>query len=171
MKRISISLFAIILVIAATLKASAQNEQTRQVSGFTGVSNSASFNVHIKIDGTESLKISADKDIINDIETKIEGNTLKLGFKNSSFWHHNTGNVDIYITAKNLSRLSNSGSGSIKLDGELQGNAEVHISGSGNITAAVKAEKLTAHVSGSGSINLSGSSNDATYQISGSGQL
>jgi hypothetical protein len=172
MKRIFSSLFVALLVITATLKVSAQTEQTRQVSGFNSITSSGSFNVHVKIDGTESLKISADDNIINDIETKVDDGNLHLGFKSSHSWFHNTGKIDIYITAKALTGLSNSGSGSIKVDGELHGsNVELHISGSGNITTAAKAENLHAHISGSGSITLSGSTHDAALEISGSGEM
>jgi len=173
MKKISLTLLAAILVIATTFTASAQTEQTRQVSGFTNLSASASFNVHVKIDGTESLKISADKDIINDIETVVKDGWLKIGFKSSiKTWNRNTGKVDVYVTAKSLQSLSNSGSGSIKVDGgELQGDVDVHVSGSGNITTAVKAEKFHAHISGSGSVNVNGTANDAELELSGSGQI
>lgn len=172
MKKISFTLFAIILFAAAALKSSAQTEQTRQVSGFSSVASSGSFNVHVKIDGTESLKISADKDIIDDIETVAKDGTLRIGFKNSFAWHRNMGKVDIYVTAKALSGLSNSGSGSIKVDGELHGsNIDLHVSGSGSITASAKSETLNAHISGSGSIALTGNTNDAKLEITGSGQL
>jgi len=173
MKKISLTLLAVILFIAATLKASAQTEQTRQVSGFNGIAASASFSIHVKIDGTESLKISADKDIINDIETEVKDGTLKIGMKNSFSWFRHVGKVDIYVTAKSLSALSNSGSGNIKIDaGELTGNdVTVKISGSGSITATVKSTGLNAHVSGSGTVNLTGSSNDADVTVSGSGQI
>jgi hypothetical protein len=172
MKKISVTLFAL-LFIAASFKVSAQTEQTRQVSGFNGILLSGSFNVHVKIDGTESLKISADENIINDIQTVVEDGKLRIGFKNSfTSWHRNVGKVDVYITAKALSSLSDSGSGTIKVDGELRGNdVIVHISGSGNITTAVKSETILAHISGSGSTNLSGSSTDATIEISGSGEV
>jgi hypothetical protein len=172
MKKISLTLLAIILAITATLKASAQTEQTRQVSGFNGIASSGSFSVHVKIDGTESLKISANENIINDIETVVKDGVLRIGFKNNFSWHNNTGKVEVYVTAKSLATLSNSGSGSIKVDGNLTGNnVDVHISGSGSVASGVKAEGFHAHISGSGSVDLTGSASDATLEISGSGQM
>jgi len=172
MKRISLILLAAVLTITATLKASAQNEQTRQVSGFDGIVLSGSFNVHVKIDGTESLKIVADDNIINDIQTVVEDGKLRIGFKKSISWNRHVGKVDVYVTAKSLSSLSDSGSGTIKVDGDLTGrDVTVHISGSGNITTGVKSETILAHISGSGSTNLNGTSQDATIEISGSGEV
>ena len=173
MKKIALTLVAATLIAASAFKSFAQTQQTRQVSGFTGISSSNSFTVHVKIDGTESLKISADEKTINDIETVVENGTLKIGLKREFSWsHRDFGKVDVYVTAKSLSMLSNSGSGSITLDGVLDGNdVQIHISGSGNITSAVKAGALAVHISGSGSVNLAGTSNDADVHISGSGQL
>jgi hypothetical protein len=172
MKKISFTLLAILLFAATALRSSAQTEQTRQVSGFSSVASSGSFSVHVKIDGTESLKISADKAIINEIETVVKDGTLRIGFKNSFAWHRNIGKVDVYVTAKSLSGLSNSGSGSIKVDGELHGNnIDLHLSGSGSITASAKSETLNARISGSGSLALTGSTNDIKLEISGSGRL
>ena len=69
--------------------------------------------------------------MINDIETVVENGTLKIGLKREFSWsHRDFGKVDVYVTAKSLSSLSNSGSGSIKLEGTLNGNdVQLHISG------------------------------------------
>jgi hypothetical protein len=173
MKKISLTLFAVILFIAATLNASAQKEETRQVTGFNGISSGGSFNVHVKIDGTESLKIVADEDVLPKIETIVENNKLEIRFKKSSFWHNvRTGKIDIYVTAKSLSSLALSGSGSIKLDGNLSGNdVKVTVSGSGNIVSTVKANELNTSMSGSGSIKIDGSSTNTNISVSGSGSI
>lgn len=169
----------------------AQTTQNRQVAGFSSIASAGSFNVHVKIDGTESLKITGDEDVINDIETTVSNGKLKIGTKDKISWKlFNNKNIDIYITAKSLSGLSSSGSGNIKLDGNLTGNAEIRASGSGSINAAVNAndlqialsgsgnvtstistKELTASVSGSGGMSLSGNVTSANIKVSGSGNL
>jgi len=184
--------FALIIL---TFNVFAQSQQTRPVSGFNAVSVSASFNVHIKIDGTESLKIVGDEKEMSNIETVVEGGTLNIhpknrfslfSLRNITNWHK----VDIYVTAKSLSSLTTSGSGSIQLEGSLTGNSAlktsgsgnikanvnasslvISVSGSGNITSALTAEKLTATVSGSGGLNLNGNVKDAEIKVSGSGHI
>jgi hypothetical protein len=169
MKKALSILFTGLLIVTAAL---AQTTQNRQVSGFTSIASSGSFNVHVKIDGTESLKITGDEDVINDIETTVSNGKLKIGTKDKISWKlFNNKKVDIYITAKSLSGLSNSGSGSVKLDGNLTGNAELKTSGSGNVTAAVNASDLQISVSGSGSINSSVNASKLTAAVSGSGAL
>ncbi len=173
MKRVIYTFFAAILVVAATLKASAQSEEKRQVSGFNSIASSGPFDVHIKIDGTESLKISASKDVINEIETVVEEGRLHIKFKHHDEWNHKDyGKIDVYITAKSLSALANAGSGSIRVDGTLSGeNVNISIAGSGEIESSVKSGMLHASISGSGSIHLNGSANEAKVNIAGSGNM
>ncbi|HZX59252.1 MAG TPA: head GIN domain-containing protein [Mucilaginibacter sp.] len=170
MKRLVFILFAAALVSAATINARAQ--ESRQVSGFNSVASAGPFNVHIKIDGNESVKVDADADVINDIETVVEDNTLKIRFKDREYRHHNIHKAEVYVEAKSLNSLLNAGSGSIKVDGTIStNNFKAVLSGSGNISTAVKSENLNAVISGSGSINLSGSAGEADVVITGSGEI
>jgi hypothetical protein len=173
MKRLVYTIFAAMLVVAATLKVSAQSEETRQVSGFNSLSSGGPFNVHVKIDGTESLKISGNADVIKDIETEVKDGKLAIRFKKDSEWkHNNSSKIDIEVTAKSLSSLVNAGSGNMKVDGEVSGdNVNVALSGSGMITSAVKSGKLHAVISGSGSIHLNGTANESDLVITGSGRF
>jgi len=98
MKKIIYTIFAVILIAAATLKASAQSDETRQVSGFSSIASYGPFNIHVKIDGTESLKISASTDVIKEMETVVEDGKLKIKFKTHIQWNEeNYGKIDIYL--------------------------------------------------------------------------
>jgi hypothetical protein len=173
MKRIAFTLLSVMLLAATSYNASAQSkEQTREVSGFTSIASGGPFNVQVKLDGTESLKIEADADIMDLIETKVTNGTLKIGFKDHQSFHHNTHQIDVYVTAKSLSALTNAGSGSIKVEGTIStANFKAVLSGSGNITTAVKSDDLHAVISGSGSMKLSGNTGDADFVVTGSGQI
>jgi hypothetical protein len=173
MKTIVYTIFAVTLLFAATVKASAQSEETRQVSGFNSIASSGPFEVHVNINGTESLKISANADIINEIETVVEDGKLEIKFKHHDNWNHeHTGQIDVYVTAKSLSALTNAGSGSIKVEGAVSGdNVDVVLSGSGDIETAVKSGSLHATISGSGSIHLNGSADETKVSITGSGEV
>ena len=172
MKRIAYTIFAAVLLAAGTLRASASDE-TRQVSGYDKLSSSGPFSVHIKINGTESLKISASSEALSNIETEVEDGTLKIRIKRNSHWfEQNYGQIDVYVTAKSLGSLVNAGSGSIDVDGSLSGGkVNVVLSGSGSIKTAVKSDELHAAISGSGSVHLAGKTGDASLVISGSGEL
>ena len=161
------------LFIGTTLSASAQSEQNRSVSGFNSIASSGPFDVHVNINGTESVKINASSDIIDQIETVVEDGKLQIRFKHhSNRDYDNVGKIDVYVTAKSISALINAGSGSIKVEGTVSGdNVNITLSGSGNISSSVKSGNLHATISGSGSIHLSGSASDSKVTISGSGEL
>jgi hypothetical protein len=171
MKRIAYTVFAAVLMVAITLKASAQSEETRQVSGFTSIGSGGPFDVHVKINGTESLKIKASPDAIKEIETRVENGRLEIKFKHRGN-DENYGRIDVYVTAKSLSGLANAGSGSMKVDGMVSGEkVNISLSGSGSISSSVKAGDFHAAISGSGSIDLNGSANETKLSISGSGNM
>ena len=177
MKKLAFILLSATLLVAATIKASAQDvsTQNRQVSGFSAVFSGGPFNVHIKMDGTESVKVEADTKFINEIETVVEGNTLKIQFKDHR-WSNRYNNIhkaEIYVSARALNSLTNSGSGHMEVEGTISTPDEFKtvLSGSGNINATIKSDGLRAKISGSGSIRLKGSCGDADLGISGSGQI
>jgi hypothetical protein len=151
---------------------SAQSSQTRSVSGFNSIANAGSFAVHVKITGTESLKITADASIIDEIETVVHGGNLEVRFKHQNEPHHYPGRVDVYITARSLNALTCSGSGSLDVDGAIKGNeVEVTLSGSGTISSGIASGKVEATISGSGKISLKGTTGKTSVTMSGSGSL
>jgi hypothetical protein len=175
MKRIVYTLLTVIMVFtAATLPASAQSEESRQVSGFSRIISGEALNVHVKIDGTESLKISTRADIIKVIETVVKNGTLTIKFKDNlkNGEGDTDGPIDIYVTAKSLSSIVKEGSGSIAVDGVVTGSDVTFVvNGSGNIQSAVKSGNLHATISGAGTIRLSGTAGEAKMTINGAGNI
>jgi hypothetical protein len=171
MKKLTICCSVMLVCIMAAFGAAAQSV-TRNVSGYTGIECNGPFNVKVKIDGTETLKLDVDADVVNDIETEVEGGILKVNFKDGWKKHRNIKRADIYITAKTLNYLGNGGSGNTVLEGTVTGsNAKLAVSGSGNLRASVKAQSLELAVSGSGGLITNGSAENATVRVSGSGEI
>ena len=171
MKKLIFSGMALLLTVSMAFNSSAQTV-TRNVSGYTGVSCGGPFNVFIKIDGTESIKLDVDANVVNDIKTEVENGVLKVEFKDHWKNHRNIQRANIYITAKTLRYLGNSGSGNTTVDGVMSAqNARVALSGSGNIKTAVKSSTLDLSLSGSGSIDIKGSASTADIHIAGSGEV
>ncbi|WP_162996446.1 head GIN domain-containing protein [Mucilaginibacter celer] len=171
MKKIICSMMASLLVVAVAFTASAQTV-TRNVSGYNGIACGGPFNVFIKIDGTEGVKLDVDANIVDDIKTEVENGILKVEFKDHWKNHRNIQRANIYISAKTVGYLANSGSGNATVDGVMTAeNAKIALSGSGNIKTAVKSGTLDLRISGSGSIDVKGSTGMADCHISGSGQI
>lgn len=172
-----IYIFTSLLFSAFSFGASAQSTvQTREVSGFNGVASSGPFNVHITMGNKESVKLDIDADLIDKVETVVEDGTLLIRFKKAerfAWKNHNIEKAEIYVSAKSLSAIVNSGSGNIEVTGPINtDNFKAVVSGSGTLKAGyVKATELHANLSGSGSIDVKGSANSINAIISGSGEI
>src|SRR3569833_2414491 len=171
MRKIFICCSIMLACMVTALSAAAQGT-TRSVSGYNGDECNGPFNVQVKIDGTETLRLDVDADILDDIETKVDNGVLKEQMKHGWRNHRNVRRANVYITAKQLRYLGNGGSGNMELEGTVTGtDAKLELSGSGNLRAAVKAGSLQLHLSGSGGITAKGSAGNTEVSISGSGNV
>lgn len=174
MRKISYSILAILVMAAAALTASAQVDETRVVSGFTKVGSGGEFNVHIKIDATEGVKLVGRAKTINQIETIVKDGELWIQWKDSENEHDimKWGAVDIYVTVKSLSGIGSAGTGNMVVEGTVTADKfEIHSAGPGNILCAVNTPSLYATKTGSGWLDLSGNADNAKIELIGSGQL
>lgn len=145
----------------------------RQVSGFTGISSSGSYDVYIKMGTTERLRIEGDEELIKNIETSVEKGILKIRNSKNTGWTWNRQHKPkIYITAININNLAISGSGSMHVSGIIKTSSlNTQVSGSGSISATIQTSELNAAVSGSGSIQAAGNTSTASIAVSGSGRF
>jgi hypothetical protein len=164
-----------LLTLACLLSVSlwAQSNQTRNHSGFSGISILAPATLYIS-QGDYSVKLEGED--LDEIETKTKGNHLVIKREGSDKWFNwNWGDderVKIYISLPKLEKLHISGSGTVIGQSQFNTNdLEVHISGSGSVKLAVNADNIDARISGSGSLDLNGSANVLDAHISGSGKI
>lgn len=160
-----------LITVVKSKKAAA--DETRKVSGFTGISSSGSYHVIITMGTTESLRLEGDADHISEIETVVESGTLKIrNNKKSGSWTSRTGKINIYITAKSLKNLTLSGSGDMNVKGLVKStDISTTLGGSGNISLTLEATNYAATISGSGEIKASGKTENARINVSGSGDF
>lgn len=164
--------FSALITVVNSTKAIA--DETRNVSGFTGITSSGSYNVVITMGNTESLRLEGDAAQIAEIETVVEDGTLKIrNKKRTGSWNNNwNGKVNVYVSAKSLKSITLSGSGDINVKGVVK-SADVStvLSGSGSIDLAVAATNFSATISGSGEIKASGTADNARINLNGSGDF
>ncbi len=157
----------------AIAKSYQQTTEDRHLSGFRSISISGSYDIYITQGSTESVKVEAPSDVIGKIVTEVEGGVLKIYNKrNINFnWTGNKRMV-VYISAKDLSGISLSGSGDVFFkDGIKANKLALSLSGSGDVIGKVDVTTLETSLSGSGDIKLSGRAQTSAVKVVGSGDF
>ncbi|WP_395810910.1 head GIN domain-containing protein [Daejeonella sp.] len=150
------------------------SDESRTVSGFSGITSSGSYTIFITMGDKESLRLEGSSEMINQIETKVENGILKIRNKKQMNWRswNSGGKVFIYIEARTLHGITLSGSGDIDVSGTVKSTGLTNtISGSGSISQNMDAENFVAIISGSGKIIAKGKAENAKITIAGSGNL
>jgi hypothetical protein len=182
------------LLILCLTAAHAQTKETRKVDTFTKISFKVPGKLFLRQGSTQKVEIEGKKDVLEKIETKMEGSRLVIEHEDQSFWRWgNDDKVNIYITVKDIEGLSVggsgdligetkivaddidlnvSGSGNMKVEVEASGDMESDVSGSGNIDLRGKCRNFNSDVSGSGRVTLAlNASGNADFGVSGSGKI
>lgn len=111
MKKTIITLI-IIALTATIMLASGQKREARNVSEFTGINASGSFEIIVTKGNSVSLHIEADEEIMQYIHSKVQGGVLQLYIDNNK----KTKNIKIlraFVVMKNLEQVTLSGACSL----------------------------------------------------------
>jgi len=122
----------------------------------------------------QSVEIEADKNIMDELITEVDGTTLELKTR-KGYWG-NLGKVNVYITMPEIDRLSISGSGDIVCEGSLKTpNINLNVTGSGSlILRNLETSGVSSVITGSGDIIIEGLCNgksELNSVITGSGDF
>jgi len=142
---------------------------SRDLASFESVSFLTAGNVFISQGDVQSIKIEANKDIINQIETSVENRTLVIN-SNEQICPEK---LNIYITMKDINSFKLFGSGNFYNFTPLTSDEiNLKVSGSGNINFTdLSAHKVGMLIMGSGNISANGNANTTVLEISGSGNI
>jgi hypothetical protein len=124
----------------------------RKVGKFSKVEVQGATDVHIKIASGRELKITADDNLLKQVETVVEGDKLIIRTKGS--WSSHIG-INVFITNPDLKSVSIAGSGDIDVATVRESDFSASIAGSGDIKVRGMATNVKASISGSGDIDLS----------------
>lgn len=168
-------------------------KETRKVPDYTGVSSSGSWDVMIAYGESDAIQVEGDENLLPYIETAVKDGQLEIrSRKNVNL--RSTKKITVYVSLTRMTgvHLSGSGdiigegkfenagttvfrvsgSGSIRIDLNKIGNAEIAVSGSGNVRLSGSAASVSARISGSGNADCSKLiCDEARAQISGSGNI
>ena len=146
--------------------------QDRSISGFSAVESSGFFDVYLSSGNTQNVRVEADDNLHEYIETTVNGNELEIDTRDGYRIKTNK-DIKIYITSPEFNKVHLSGSGNIISQNQIKGNDKIDlsVSGSGNIKVDLHAPSVDAHMSGSGDVNLSGEARKFEGSLSGSGNI
>jgi hypothetical protein len=147
--------------------------ETRDVSGFSGISLSLPAKVTIKQGSKEGLTIEADDNFLPLIETVVERGQLRIRpiEKNMSFKGRSM-KLNITVDAINIESLSVSGSGHIIVDQLNSPKLKTSIAGSGDVSIrSLTSDSVKVSIAGSGDLSLGGTANEIEGSIAGSGTV
>lgn len=126
MKTVKI-LFILTLVILFGTNATvlANNEtENRKVKEFSAIKVSSGVDLYLKMGDTESVKIVADEDVIDEVVTEVKDGALHIYMKKNNWFNWN-GNKSkkAYVTVKELNVLHASSGADVKSENTLKGES------------------------------------------------
>lgn len=159
---------------AITVQADDASEQMRSVDSFMRVRNKGAFDVDITVGPEQSVKVIADGDIIDQVETEVRGETLHIEMDRDFSWrdYRDIDTLKVEITVPALEAVRVDGSGDMEVRGVDDGDFRAGVNGSGDIELIdAKTASLEIDVKGSGDVEVSGSCTELTVEVKGSGDV
>ncbi len=145
--------------------------QTRNVSGYERVEISGGGDAEIIQDGSESVTVETDDNVMPYVTSQVTGGTLRLGLEFTGLRSVLPSRLHFTIHVKDLTGIGTSGSWSVSSDAIQTTSLDINISGSGRVSiGTLTADELTTMISGSGRLDLAGTAADQSVTVSGSGK-
>jgi hypothetical protein len=168
-----LSLAAVLLLLTSAVTAQESYSETRNVTGFNEVSFAVAGEVFISFGPDYKVVLEGDRDYVKEIETRVSGGELQI--RNEKWFNVTNHKLTVHITMPSLQGIAVSGSGKVKVEDPLKGDAlEIDISGSGRVyLGTVTLNNVECDISGSGSFVAEGSGTIGKLEvdISGSGSF
>jgi hypothetical protein len=169
-----------VLIGFATLLASCEKivgegpvvTENRNGPPFEGLSVSVPAETHFTQSPDYSITLQGQQNILDEIETVVSDNILKIRFRHNNVRIRNSEKIVIYITGPTARLLEMNGSGSLEVDGSINpAELRLLVSGSGSIDVDdIQSNTIRTVISGSGRIEVNaGNANEEEITISGSG--
>ena len=146
--------------------------ETRPVSGFDGVSVSGGGDLVIIQDGTESVSVETDDNLMQYVVAEVRNGTLDLYLDNQGLRNFQPTKLIFTVHVRDLTAVTTSGSWDFTSEKIDTDSLNIVLSGSGNINISdLTADNLSVMISGSGEMDAAGEVTDQDITVSGSGKI
>jgi len=145
-------------------------KQERKVTAFNAIDVSGAFMIYLRQGETESVTVEADENLLPFIRTVVVGNELRIDTKNHPI-HHVTV-MQVFITLKDLNKISVSGAVDLKTENRLTLNElNLDASGASDSRFDIAVQKLDLDCSGASKIRFSGMAVNVHMDLSGASNI
>lgn len=159
--------FLSIALITSVITIKAQQTQNRPITAFNKVETSGSVNVIYTNSDSLSVSVEAAEKEIDNVETKLEGSTLRI-FNKGRF----TMPVNVYVKNNTLIEVESSGASNFRTTNLVKVDSlNLNVSGSADVSIKTEARAIKTIQSGATVLKLSGSSNTLFAELSGASTL
>jgi len=148
--------------------------ETCEAAGFTAVDMRTVGRVVISQSGAESLALRGPDNVVPLIQTSVQGGVLVIEMEEETFVTemHESNVLTLTIGVKDLSALTVSGVGDVKMNGLTASRLKLDMSGAGRVAlSGLSVENLTLTLGGAGDVTLSGEATSAAILIGGAGKI
>ena len=145
--------------------------EQRDGSGFTEIHTCCSFKVELTQDDDFDIRVEAESNLLEYIETEVRGNTLRIKMADNVSVN-STEPMRIYVSLPLLEQIQASSSSSVKGTNAFSGkDLEIDVSSSASVRLDFSGDDVNVDVSSSGSVNLEGSASEVKASASSSGSI
>jgi hypothetical protein len=145
-------------------------EETRDISGFTGVHVSTGIDVYLTEGNSFDVRVEADENLMEVILTELNGDMLVV--KTDRVNIRSAKSKKVFVTLPELSQLK------ISSAGDCEGQTRFHcedlrlsVSSAGDLSLDVEARSINIDISSSGDARLTGSTDELDVSLSSAGDL
>lgn len=145
-------------------------EEVRDVSGFTGVHVSSGIDVYLSEGDQFEVRVEADENLMEVIETEVRGNMLEVGTDRVNI--RRAKSKKVYVTLPELTALKISSAGDC--DGQTPFHCDdlrLSISSAGDLSLEVEADRIDIDISSSGDARIAGNAGELDASLSSAGDL
>jgi hypothetical protein len=142
--------------------------QTRSAGSISGVEVSGNIDVYVRQDSSSSIKVEADDNLQQYIETRNEGDVLRIRSE-EGYNLRPSRQIKVYVSSAMFKSFEASGACNLFSEGSITNSGEIdyNLSGSCDVTMDVNAPKISVEVSGASTVKLKGQTKD--FRVRGSG--
>jgi len=145
-------------------------EESREISGFTAVLISSGIDVYLSEGDDFEVRVEADENLLEVIETKLNGSMLEVGTDNVNI--RNAKSKKVHISLPELSALRISSAGDCKGQTLFHcDNLDLSVSSAGDLSLEVEASRIDLDISSSGDVSLAGQAEEFDVSLSSAGDL